>query len=645
LERLSPREPDWRLARADRLAAEGHTGRARELLSEAIDREPTAMADLRLRRFGLGGRLGLDEHRLDGDRVLRRFERGRPEHADASEVLVLDHTVMRVFEDGSYFELTHQIRKLQSQESVDEHRMLVLSEDALLLGARTVKSGGRRIEIDGGRGEPIVEFPELEVGDYVEHEYVRHHPPQGRYAGGVATWRFFLGDFEVPFHRSRFAVVVPDQARPIIDRRGGVPEAERETEDGLTSYRWEVRDSQPLDREPLSVDRREHVPSVRLSIGASWDRWITHMRDRLADRDTRDPTVQRLVDDVAGPSRNPVTRAKRLYDWVLREIEHDDRAMFDRAPTMVMGRQGHRARVLRYMLRLADVPAQLVMARPLDVAGLGSEAAEPDVFSDALVMVPDEDRKIFLWPHGSHTPFGFVPGSLREQRGLVVASEAPRVTVRADVDELHAFEVDLYLRRDGSARGEVVETFRGWNAIQWRERLPSISMDTLEDSLEKAYVSRLVPGATLGTLDIEGLRQRDAPLVFEYVFFVDELGHEVEDGWLVPGLLGSHLSDLLVRTQSRETTQVVPRDNDMDVLLRIHPPGGVDMPEELEPVQLEGPNDATFSMRTEARRRTYVIERRLRLPAMRVSPEQYAGFTQFCRRVGEAERRDVRVDM
>ncbi|MCB9595775.1 MAG: DUF3857 domain-containing protein [Sandaracinaceae bacterium] len=645
-ERL-PRSSDLVLREADRILARGDQAGARAHLATALTTEPEAMMELRRPLRAIGGESPIEAYRRDGAEVIRALEASGRVYEEPM-VLVLDYTVYRVFEDGSMLELTHNIMRLSSQEAVDAQGEFAVPEDAQMLTLHTIKADGTRLEPDEIAGKDTISFPNLSPGDYIEFEYVRPRPAPAGYPGGFVGDRFYFQSFETPFDTSELTVVVPSSMELQVDPRGPAPETQTRTADGTRVYHWGVSESRPLTQEPGSVAAREFLPSIYWGRGVSWAQYVETLRDVLADRDVIDPAARRLVRTVVGDASRATAeqRAERLYRWVLENVEDTD-DVFGLAPAMLAARNGNRARVLRYLLEIAGLDAQLALARSYATDATRSEMADDDTYQHLLVRVRGTEGWIWLHTGARGSPFGYLPRPLAGMDALVLDASAAevRVTERALEEDLRTIEVDVELRRDGGARVTVVETQRGAYAVSWRNDLEEIPDEALETQFESQYVASLLPGAELRRLVITGREDPDAPLVLRYEVELAQLARQSRDGWVLPPLFRARLAPQFASAASRTTAQLIPTGLALDVVVRVDTPEGVAAPRAPEAVTLDSVHGATMRMTSSAAPGELTVRREYRIPRMRVAPAEYAPFTRFCRASDDADSGELRVAM
>jgi hypothetical protein len=255
------------------------------------------------------------------------------------------------------------------------------------------------------------------------------------------------------------------------------------------------------------------------------------------------------------------------------------------------------------------------------------------------------EEEIFLSTEERGAPFGYVPQLVRGQEALRLADGAPRTRVLpgdASADR-RSVTVAVTLRSDGSAEAEVRETFRGAGAVGWRADLEEVPAAVLEQRFEEAYVSRLVPGARLTSLRISGREDRDEPLVFDYRFETASIGRRQGREWIVPGIFPSALAQSFAHAATRETPQLVAPSVDMDVQIRWILPDGAPAQRAPRGETFEGPGGAAAQIGYRADGGALVLDRRVRIPVMRVPVDRYPAFAEFCRNVDQVEARELRL--
>lgn len=677
----------------DTLALRGQQQRAINAATEILDDEPAAMSELRSSRVVLGGPDDLAPFFVDGEGVIEAFEtfiEAHPEQYEEPQVLVFDYTAIKVFDDLSSVALTHQIYRAQAEESVDDLGQYEPPSDGYVLLARTIKADGTILEPDHIDNMSSITLPQVEPGDYVEVQSVRYlYPPDGL-AGGVLGERFYFANPDTPFHHSELVLATPANLPITIDSRG--PEValttERESLLGkpYVLRRWLAQEVPGLVFEPASINSREYLPSINWAVNATWPGFLEGLRDVLVDRDPRELRAETLVREILGPNARELSdeeKARTIYRWVLFNVE-DTNNFFGVAPVMLASRAGNRARVLHYLFQLADVPSELVLVRDLSADQTRSDVADEGTYQNLLVRLPtiggERERSqggTLVMTGARFSPFGYVSPVIHGQDAIVLTPfDSPSEVRRFEVAEAepgsarHAIEAVMTLHGDdATVLVDVVETIVGSDAIQWRASLATIPEPLREGRFEEGYLAGLVPGAALESLRVQNLESPDSPLVLRYRFAAplvreveldtnsadsnsadsNSAAHSNSDSSSptvsareVLAFFPANLAPQVAPLAERETTQIVGPPVDLEVTVTIR--GGGDVLSLPSNVDLAGPAAPLhFSQNAREENGAVVVERALRLPLTRVTPQEYAAFVEWVQAVDRAEAELVRL--
>ena len=638
-----PEDDALRADLADLLVARGDTAEARAALDRELARAPAQLAGLFRMRALLTRRDDLEPWRLDGRRVLADFEASGRRY-DGSAVLVLDYTVRRNYADGSALELTHNIVRVQSQEAVDEHGEFALPQGATLYRIRTLKADGRVLEPERVAGKDTLSFPELRPGDALEFEYVRALPTMDLSPGGFLGDRFYFRGFDVPYDRSEYVVVAPRAMPLMIDPRGPAPTLERAERGGLVEHRWVARQSHRMTPEPRAVASREFIPSVAVGAGATWDRFVEVLRERLLDQDIVDPEAQRLAREITRGARTASEKLRRVHGWVLDNIEQEGAGTpFDQAPRMLNARAGHRARVMCYLLRLQDVPCDVALVRPGNGDATRSELADDDTFASILLRVQTERGTQWVTGADHNAPVSYLPPALAGGDALVLVSGAPRETIPPLDLDAHGrtLTVRLALAADGSGRAVVEERLRGYAATGAREVIRRLDVANRERQFE-AYVGGLVAGASLEALAITGGDDREQDMVFRYTFTAPDMARAVDGGLAFEGLFHAEAGRVYAEVRER-TVPLWNGDPIRAVLdLTVTVPSGASVA--TLPPSLEGSAPGiAWSIAADRTADGFRLRRRVDIPTGRVSVTDYARFATEARALDTADTRRITI--
>lgn len=639
--------PEPVLERADALLARGDKQKAIGYLDRALAENPGDLYELRRVYEALSPDQLFKGYRKRTDDIIRAFEASKQDYNDP-QVLVLDYTVVRVFEDGSSVELTHNIMRVQSQEAVDQNGEFAVPDGARLLSLHTIKADGTRIEPDAIQGKSSWSLPNLAPGDYVEFEYVRGESPSMGFPGGYLGDRFYFKSFEIPFDHSELALILPASMEPVLDPRGPLPETQREKKDGETVLRWTARQSRALSPEPNSVAQREFLPSINVGAKVSWEAYVESLRDLLADKDVHDPAAQEFVLELLGPQVNaPASvRARALHRWVTEQIEATE-DVFGPAAAMLGARTGNRERVLKYMLTLAGIESELVIARGAEADHSEAKLPDPETYGHLLLRIQTEKGPVFAHAGARNAPFALLPPAVRGEQAIVVNALAERTLIPSGEpdSDLREVSIDVALSASGKGTLHVRESYRGIGAVQWRNDLESIPAAELSAKFEQAYVANAIPGGSLDALSVDGRSDPDAPLVLDYRVTVEDFGQKSGNQQRIGALFPAMMAARYARQGSRTTTELVAPPQAFDVRTEVTLPKGARVVSLPKSGTLRSEKAASFTAHAESEGEKVVLTRALRLPIARVTPEAYPSFATFCRGADALESSELVLEL
>lgn len=454
--------------------AQGQRDAARTVLRRGLDEAPEA-PDLRSALLALGEADPLDAVRLDGKQVIREFVRsGHTRFEGEAAVLVLDRTVVRVLPNGSRLALTHNIIRVLTKDGLAKFGEVNIPEGADVLTLRTVKADGQTTrEPEEIPDKDTVSAPDLEVGDYVEFEYVDRDPPQAAFPGGFLAERFYFASADAPLDRSEYLLMVPADMPLQIDTRGPLIAAGAAGADGKAGsrdvprptvrrvgdeqhYFWERHRVARLQPEPPWDQGQldDWMPSVRVGSGLTFERYVNFLRERRFRTLRLTRELRALASKVAGPPPSGVEpaeslalRALRLDEWVRKNIRQGG-SLDEPASSVLLRREGRRDTLLLALLHAAGIPAEVWLVRPRSAPDLSGPLPDLLAYGELLLAVAPGRGEgggplFFLDPMYRHLPGGYVRPLLRSARAVRLVEEWGRDRELPPVQRAEFVEVKL----------------------------------------------------------------------------------------------------------------------------------------------------------------------------------------------------------
>jgi tetratricopeptide (TPR) repeat protein len=644
-----PRDARARLALADAQYSTGQQDALRRALADAVESgAPTETLKDALEL--VEGMSELEPYRIDARTVIAEWEKSG-QQMPGTAARILDYAAVWAHSDGSSRMLEHEVVRLQSAEAISrfaEHPKV----NGLVLHLRVIKKDGRVLEPEEVAGKPTVTFPHLEIGDYIETEHVISRPGDGQQGSEYVGPHWFFREENIAYARSELVVAAPKHKALIIETRGNVPPPSVREEGGVVVRRWRVDSSPAAPSEPGSAPASEFLPSVRVAWGVSLDRRLDGLSDNVAEATPIDPRVVRIANKIVEGVRRdqPLERARRLYRWVLDNVEHGEQTDGRR---VVVSKNGNRWRAFMTLARCIDLNVRYAVAKNRLMSPPIGAISAATVFNEPLLRV-DAARGRAVWltfeppvdgnpASAKNLPFGYVPADVRGSAAYLLGEtkrELVSIPTGGAPDGI-SFEGRAKLAVDGSAIIELSQSFSGKYAMQLRTGLAQLPGDQLRDVVESRLLGQSLRGARLLDYRIEHRDDVDRPLVLHMRASMAGFAQVEPNGLVIIPPFAPRISSL-ARLPERQTPLLIGSATHQQVRLTIELPKGSTV---TTPVQSGRVTDGERSVLIEDRVRPAVVElvRTIELPAGRVQPQQYGSFVAFARRADDALNHSLRV--
>ena len=639
LQQQWPRNALFHKRRADALEKSGELKGARAERETALSLDGS---DLRLRRALAveDGREILDDLKQDGAKVLAEY-RSRPHTETAAGVYILDASAMESYPDGSTTERTHTVAKVVDQRGVSRLAEVHIPSGAEILSMRTLKADGRVLEPENVGEKEGISLPGVEVGDFVEYEYLAAQGPRGPALPGFAFPKFYFRISDAQIFRSVFDVRSPKGTGLAVDAHN-LP-APRITTDGL----WERLSLQqeeiaPFIPEPGQPPPDEILPFVQAGAGVGTEPLLTSFADLLADHARRTPEVIAFAREAAaGKAGEDAVRA--LYEKVMQEVKGKEGSLgINAAATLAQGR-GSRLLLLRASLAAIGVKSHLVLVQPFNADPAPYRFPNADQFGSPALLVALEGREIYLDPSVRFAPFGRLGAQAEGQPAVVLPEpgEALRSTTtpRSAQDDGKHVVLKLALAADGTLSGEGEERYDGFDGAYLKSGLERLDKDQRRQAIE-ASVSRTFRNAALKTFSVEEDEKSGTPAALHYTFnapgFAFARGAELV---VTSGIFPSGLGRRYVSLSERKTPLFIGGAERSSLHAELALPPGLTLASAEPGLKLATPfgRFERTVVKTPAR---VTIDEELEVKMARVPPAQYPDFVAFVTAVDKAQVRE-----
>ena len=634
----------------DNLRAAGHEKEAENVLAKILELYPVAEV-FRNMEWQHHQDRPLSELRIDGMNTIKEYLAQNRDDAGSS-VMLLDYAATRIFPTGAKLGLTHQISRVLSKEGKNEVGEIYLPSHASVLRIRTIKDGTFEIvEPETIDFKDSVTAPNLEVGDYVEVEYLTFEPAASRYIPRVATDTFFYGSDQSPLVRSEYVFEYPKDWHVEIVESGPRNQIQRScTPVGEFMRCTAKRENIPVFiPEPRAASPIDLIPNIQVYYHYDWDYIRQGLHESITRQTRITPYVQRFYDKLAVPEGDSVwEHARSIYDQVIESIDESEtmRTNDDETATNSITRgTGSRFITLKSLYDIAGIPNYFALVHSI----LAPENSEqlPSMYENAyvtLLVVETEKGPAYLQPTEDYIPFDYLSADLQGQTVIPVDPAYERFISRQENPELQraTIAIQYEISEDGTAKAKSTEVMRGSRALVMRNFLNTVKNDNdkaqqvVQNSLANNY-GRI----ELTRLEHEQLDDKNKPLTLHYDFDIASFA-AASDGKLdiISRIFAYNLVNQFAQLPPSQRKYPVLIDSDMlsERTLTFHAPAGYTWDTTtLQDISLET-KFGKFSRHTQLNAETLEVKESIQIRPQRIQLDQYAEFREFCLAVDEAQR-------
>jgi hypothetical protein len=338
------------------------------------------------------------------------------------------------------------------------------------------------------------------------------------------------------------------------------------------------------------------------------------------------------------PGSDDVGRAKRLYRWLLDNVESGDESDGRR---VIIGKRGNLWQGFRMLCRALGIPVRYAVAQSRLAPPPGGPLSRSTLFSQPVAVIEGKREQAWLTLGNKYAPFGYVSADLRGMPAYFLegARELTKIPDRGSEDEI-AFSGSGKLDANGSLSLDLVEEFRGKLAIQLRRGLSQVPEQQLHDVLESNLLAQTLRGGSLVRHSVEHRDDYDAPLVIKMTVKVSRFAQQNGKSLVLSPPLAPDLGRLAT-LPSRQTPLLMGETLRRRIAVDIELPKGATAAGLAEATLSEG--DRRIAIRDASRNGVLRIERTIDLPAGRIQPAEYPKFAAFAQQADDALSRAIQI--
>ena len=480
-----------------------------------------------------------------------------PPPADPA-VIWLDRRVVRVHRNGLAETFAQRVVEVETDRGAEDNKQFYVRytpgvEEVEIRQARIFRRGADgQVQIldaserdDEDLSEPwyglyydnraeVVRFEGLRAGDVLEVQYliddVSARNQLADYFGDLQ----FIAE-EIPKKQWDYTLIGPG-GRPFYTNLPHLPRLEQQTseEGGEQVRRFAARDIDKISSEPAQPGYTEVAPYLHVSTYAGWREVGSWYWRLIEEQLVPDDSIRKAARSVLEPEMTEMEKVRAIHGLVVTGtryvgLEFGIHGFQPYKVTQVLARKfgdcKDKATLMIALLREAGIDAELVLLRTRRGGRIEPAPASLAIFDHAIAYVP----KLDVYLDGT-AEFAGVAELPSQDQGVTVLRIGPHGSTLTETPVLSSSQNravrrwTAVLQASGEARVSEHLTITGQAAPEWREhyQTPGERLDRYAKVWNGRY-----PGATLVSVDMPAIEDRNQPVAVDAVALVPRLGQTV----------------------------------------------------------------------------------------------------------------------
>jgi tetratricopeptide (TPR) repeat protein len=606
--------------------------------------------DLSLRRAVERAKTGkelLQDYAIDGKAAIAAYEAAPGDELSAA-AYVLDAAAVQVFPAGTLVNRIHTIQKAVRMGEIAEIAEVNIPTGAQVLALRTIKKDGTVLEPEAIEGKEAISLPGVNVGDYVEVEYLLLEQTKTPAQAGFTASPFYFQITNMPSYRAVYTVVAPKGTGMKVDSHNMPPPAPPVTKGDWEVFTHEVRRAPPYIPEPdVPWSNNEFLPYLIVGAGPTGnEQMIWVYGDAYYDKSRRSAEIEAFTRKVT-EGKTGLEAVRALHSEVMKRFPGRDVGLAQSAISSIAQDRGSRLMMMKAGLESLGMTARIAVIRPFT-----SDPAPSLFAADVLLAYPalrvqlSESETIWVDTSVRFGPFGQLPESPLGGYTAYVLPEPGRPMEELKTPpwvEPPAKKVRLTLevKQDGTLTGQGEEVYSGFEGANLADAFEALSAESRQQALQNA-VARYFGGADLTMVKLDHPEEVGAPFTLRYEFKVPRFGTLESDKRMVLGPLAfpANLGRRYVQLSSRDTPILIENSEVSDTEVYVTLPEGWKLTD-LQPELKVNSAFGTFRRTEKQEGRVFTITETLRIPRVRVYPKAYDSFASFAADIDLIQGRDL----
>ena len=497
----------------------------------------------------------------DSYSIIEEFNESGFEYEDNDAVIVYDDRREIFFGDGASAAFQHYILKVLTRTGVEDNRYQYLEfnpafGNGRLIEAFVLKEDGSRIQAQ--RSGRKLAFPGLSAGDFLVMNYRVESFMSGKINNRL--WSSVLLGSTYPIYNRSFHLIYPEEWEP-VNKYHNIDESEVATscDDSLNGYKdmvFTVEKSQAFEMGALSPSWRDFIPWVDISTVEEWGEIIEWYEDIYLGQCDTTIRIEEKVSELCDGTDEKIEKIKRIFNFVSNGIEYEDLSFqysdfipqtADSVLAEGFGDCKDQSILLVSMLKAAGIDSYVALSSP---GYDGEKLLLPSPrFSHVMVVVPLEDRVLYLDPTTTWYTYGELPVELVGTPILQIKDGGELIRIEEETELQRTFSVTEYDNILHAVSIEGTMIYQGVEAGIMRSWFSGLDLEK-RNELFSVIINEWLPGFTLKDIEFRNFDILSYDPEVSFSGTVPSLGYYIDNGlyriaFPRQNILGSDVKSLL----------------------------------------------------------------------------------------------------
>lgn len=622
----------------------GNKENAMQLLDTILDKHKGNFSLRRSLNF-LNNKRMLDKYVTNGDKVILDYEKTNWK-PNSSSIVVLDECIYKILEDGSRITRVHTINQPNTKDDLVKMGEINIRDGAEYYALRAIKPDGRILLPEYIEGKNSASIPDLEVGDYIEQDYVIAYNKDRRLTDGRMYYDRFYFVNNLPTFDSNVVILKPENREMnILELNYTLNKAAKVIENGFVVTKYLNDKIEPFVPEPMMPVTEETRPMIHMDEPVKWEEIRDLFRQKLSQFKKITPEMVVFAHEVTKGLKTDYQKAKAIYYAVTQTIdgENKDFDFSNYASNILALKEGNRLLLISQLLRILDIKNEYILVKPKNIKEINYHGGTLQLYNDPLLRVRlDDGQSLYLEANFKESVFNEPSPMNLGTKALVLNGEELFTTLPTKTSTYENKELSLVvnIQQDGSAVCEGLEQIHGYYSIQLRKYLKKIPDDKVNQFFE-VVLNKSYPGITILESQMKNLHDASKPIILFYRFKIDRYARQVENKLRLPTTLFKvGLSQNYIKVHDREHPLLVNSVTNGYNIAKINFPADYRL--------LRSPDNQTienefgvYRFNVDTSGNSVKFTRAYTIPIQKIGLDKYMDFYKFCSQVDQLEREDL----